>query len=54
MKAFIDTYYKVLDIDGDGLVSINEYRYNCITRFAIEDIKVVDDSFDKLLNVSTK
>lgn len=50
MKAFIDAHYKMMDIDADGLVSIAEYRYNCITRIALDDIKQVDESYSQLVN----
>ncbi|XP_049288033.1 sarcoplasmic calcium-binding protein 1 [Anopheles funestus] len=50
MKAFIDAHYKMMDINNDGLVSIEEYRYNCITRIAVDDIKVVDDSYNSLVS----
>lgn len=42
----------MIDIDGDGIVGAKEFRYNCITRIAVENIQVVDDAFDKLLDVS--
>uniref|UniRef100_U5EL01 EF-hand domain-containing protein n=1 Tax=Corethrella appendiculata TaxID=1370023 RepID=U5EL01_9DIPT len=54
MKAFIDAYYKTVDVDGDNCVSRDEYRYSCITRIAVDDIKVVDDAFDQLLNDDDK
>lgn len=41
----------MMDIDNDGIVGAKEYRYNCITRIAVESIQVVDDAFDKLLDV---
>ncbi|EAA12855.3 sarcoplasmic calcium-binding protein 1 [Anopheles arabiensis] len=50
MKAFIDAHYKMMDINNDGLVSIEEYRYNCITRLAVDDIKLVDDSYNNLVS----
>lgn len=50
MKAFIEAHYKLMDINNDGLVSIEEYRYNCITRIAIDDIKLVDDSYNSLVS----
>lgn len=53
MKAFIEANFKMIDIDNDGIIGAKEYRYNCITRIAIEDIQVVDDAFDKLLDVNT-
>lgn len=50
MKAFIDAHYQMMDINTDGLVSIEEYRYNCITRIALDDIKQVDDSYNNLVS----
>lgn len=52
MKAFIEANFKMLDINGDGVVSAEEYRYNCITRIAVDDIQIVDEAFNKMLNVS--
>lgn len=52
MKAFIEANFKMIDIDNDGIIGAKEYRYNCITRIAIEDIQVVDDAFNKLLDVN--
>ena len=51
MKAFIEANFKVIDLNGDGVVSGPEFRYNCITRIAVDSIKAVDDAFDSLLNV---
>ncbi|KXJ70436.1 hypothetical protein RP20_CCG023642 [Aedes albopictus] len=50
MKAFIDAHYQMMDINNDGLVSIEEYRYNCISRIAMDDIKKVDDSYNQLVS----
>lgn len=52
MKAFIEANFKVIDLNGDGVVSAPEFRYNCITRIAVDNIKQVDDAFNALLNVS--
>lgn len=41
----------MMDFDGDGIVGAKEFRYNCITRIAVENIQVVDEAFDKLLDV---
>lgn len=54
MRAFIEANFKVLDINSDGIVGIEEYRYNCITRIAIDDVAPIDKAFDILLNVSKK
>ncbi|XP_031634928.1 sarcoplasmic calcium-binding protein 1 [Contarinia nasturtii] len=50
MKAFIEANFKMMDIDDDGIIGAKEFRYNCITRVAVENIQVVDDAFNKLLD----
>ncbi|XP_014102617.2 sarcoplasmic calcium-binding protein, alpha chain [Bactrocera oleae] len=50
MRAFIEANFKILDINSDGIVGIEEYRYNCITRIAIDDVAPIDKAFDTLLN----
>lgn len=50
MKAFIKSQFQLIDVDGDGIVGAKEFRYNCITRIAVESIQVVDDAFNKLLD----
>lgn len=44
----------MIDIDSDGVVGTKEFRYNCITRVAVDNIQTVDDAFDKLLDVNIK
>ncbi|GAB0093402.1 sarcoplasmic calcium-binding protein 1 [Sergentomyia squamirostris] len=50
MKAFIDANFKMMDLNSDGIISLEKYRYNCITRIAVDDIKVVDEAYNRLLN----
>lgn len=52
MKAFIEANFKMIDIDSDGVIGTKEFRYNCITRVAVDNIQTVDDAFDKLLDVN--
>jgi hypothetical protein len=52
MRAFIEANFKMMDINSDGVIGMEEFRYNCIQRLAIDEIKVVDDAFNSLLNVS--
>uniref|UniRef100_A0A1B0GQ45 Uncharacterized protein n=1 Tax=Phlebotomus papatasi TaxID=29031 RepID=A0A1B0GQ45_PHLPP len=54
MKAFIEANFKMIDLNSDGIINLEEYRYNCITRIAVDDIKVVDEGFNRLLNVLMK
>ncbi|XP_067620856.1 sarcoplasmic calcium-binding protein, alpha chain [Eurosta solidaginis] len=54
MKAFIEANFKILDIDSDGVVGINEFRYNCITRIPTDDIAPIDKAFESLLNDEDK
>lgn len=54
MRAFIEANFKMMDLNGDGVIGVEEFRYNCIQRLATDDIKVVDDAFNQLLNVSSK
>lgn len=52
MKAFIEANFKIMDINSDGVIGLEEFRYNCIQRLATDNIKIVDDAFNALLNVS--
>lgn len=52
MKAFIDSNFRLMDVNSDGIIGIEEFRYNAIQRLATDEIKIVDDAFNSLLNVS--
>lgn len=54
MKAFIDSNFRLMDVNSDGIIGIEEFRYNAIQRLATDEIKIVDDAFNSLLNVSKK
>nr|XP_027217852.1 sarcoplasmic calcium-binding protein, beta chain-like [Penaeus vannamei] len=41
-------------LPGDGLVGVDEYRLDCITRAAFADVKEIDDAFDKLCTAEDK
>lgn len=53
-KAFVESSFNLLDINSDGIVGLEEYRYNCISRIAIDDVGPIDKAFESLLNVSIK
>jgi len=50
MKMFIDSNFKMVDLNDDGIIAAEEYRYNCVTKFAIDDVEVIDEAFDNLLS----
>jgi Ca2+-binding EF-hand superfamily protein len=54
MKAFIDSNFRLMDINTDGVIGIEEFRYNAIQRLATDNIKIVDDAFNSLLNDNDK
>ncbi|KAF2896927.1 hypothetical protein ILUMI_09251 [Ignelater luminosus] len=50
MKMFIDSNFKMVDLNDDGIIAAEEYRYNCVTKYAIDDVEVIDEAFDNLLS----
>lgn len=49
---FLDSNFKMVDINDDGIIDADEYRFSCITKYPIDDVDVVDDAFKSLLNVN--
>lgn len=52
MKAFIESNFKMIDMDGDGIIDAHEFRFNCISRLAIDDVRYIDEAFEYMLTVS--
>ncbi|XP_032685101.1 sarcoplasmic calcium-binding protein 1 [Odontomachus brunneus] len=50
MKMFIDSHFKILDINEDGVIGVDEFRYNCVLRMAVDNIDALDKAFQSLLN----
>jgi len=48
-KTFISNQFKSIDINGDGMVGLDEYRLDCITRSAFVDVQEIDDAYNKLV-----
>jgi len=53
-KVFIMNQFKTIDVNGDGIVGVDEYRLDCITRSAFIDVQEIDDAFDKLCTAEDK
>merc|ERR1712212_340160 len=45
---------ELADFNKDGVVGVDEYRLDCITRSAFADVKEIDDAFAKLCNDADK
>lgn len=52
MRAFIESNFRMIDLNSDGVLALEEYRYDCVQRMVLEDIKIIDEAFYSLLNVS--
>merc|ERR1712002_494535 len=53
-KIFIENQFKAVDINSDGLIGVDEYRLDVITRGAYVDIAEIDNAFNKLVNDADK
>jgi len=53
-KTFINKQHRLIDLNGDGLVGIDEYRLDCVSRAAFSDIKEIDDAYNSLLSEEDK
>lgn len=53
-KSFIANNFKTIDVNGDGLVGVDEYRLDCVSRAAYADIKEIDDAYNSLLSEEDK
>ncbi|XP_050727684.1 sarcoplasmic calcium-binding protein isoform X1 [Eriocheir sinensis] len=47
-KTVISRLFRTIDINGDGLVGVDEYRLDCISRSAFSSVKEIDDAYNKL------
>jgi len=53
-KAFINSVFKSIDVDGDGSVGLTEFRVDCVNRMAYKTIGELDAAYEKLLNDDDK
>ncbi|XP_029848908.3 sarcoplasmic calcium-binding protein 1 isoform X3 [Ixodes scapularis] len=49
LKHAINCKYATADANGDGLLSLDEFRLECISRQAIRDLDEIDDSYQRLI-----
>ncbi|XP_018345050.1 PREDICTED: sarcoplasmic calcium-binding protein 1 isoform X3 [Trachymyrmex septentrionalis] len=50
MKMFIDSHFKILDINEDGVIGAEEFRYDCASRIAVDNVDILDKAYQSLLN----
>merc|ERR1711970_1269816 len=50
----MENLWNEIDINGDGLIGVDEYRLDVITRMAFVDIKEIDDAYNKLASDADK
>ncbi|KAG8195633.1 hypothetical protein JTE90_017925 [Oedothorax gibbosus] len=54
LKHAINCKYHATDINGDGLVTVEEFRMDCVNRSAFQEVKEIDDCYEKLLTDADK
>merc|ERR1740131_888245 len=47
-KFFIEAQFRTIDVDSDGSIGLEEYRYDCVSRMAYPNVKVLDEAFSKV------
>ncbi|XP_076547946.1 sarcoplasmic calcium-binding protein 1 isoform X2 [Osmia lignaria lignaria] len=50
MKMFIDSHFKIVDLNDDGVIAADEFRYNCVTRIPVDNVNILDEAYQNLLN----
>lgn len=54
LKHAIKCKFHATDLNGDGLVTLEEFRMDCVNRSAFQDIQEIDDSYNKLTSDEDK
>lgn len=42
----------MMSISEDGVIGAEEFRYDCVSRIAVDNVDVLDKAYQSLLNVS--
>lgn len=50
LKHAINCKFHATDLNGDGIITLEEFRMDCVSRSAFSDIQDIDDCYNKLLN----
>ncbi|XP_076671144.1 sarcoplasmic calcium-binding protein 1 isoform X2 [Andrena cerasifolii] len=50
MKMFIDSHFKIVDLNDDGVIAADEFRYNCVSRIPVDNVNILDEAYQNLLN----
>lgn len=42
----------IMSIPEDGVICAEEFRYDCVSRIAVDNVDILDKAYQSLLNVS--